>query len=44
VGSLEEWKLFNSNLDVVDDAFEYLVNQSAKSDKVSFSRLVGLLT
>jgi type I restriction enzyme M protein len=33
VGSLEEWKLFNSNLDVVDDAFEYLVNQSAKSDK-----------
>ena len=33
VGSLEEWKLFNSNLDVVDDAFEYLVNQSAKSEK-----------
>lgn len=25
IGSLEEWKLFNSNLDVVDDAFEYLV-------------------
>lgn len=22
VGSLEEWKLFNSNLDVIDDAFE----------------------
>jgi type I restriction enzyme M protein len=33
VGSLEEWKLFNSNLDVVDDAFEYLVNQSAKGEK-----------
>lgn len=33
VGSLEEWKLFNSNLDVIDDAFEYLVNQSAKGDK-----------
>jgi type I restriction enzyme M protein len=30
---LEEWKLFNSNLDVVDDAFEYLVNQSAKGEK-----------
>jgi type I restriction enzyme M protein len=33
IGSLEEWKLFNSNLDVVDDAFEYLVNQSAKGEK-----------
>jgi type I restriction enzyme M protein len=33
VASLEEWKLFNSNLDVVDDAFEYLVNQSAKGEK-----------
>lgn len=33
VGSLEEWKLFNSNLDVIDDAFEYLVNQSSKGDK-----------
>ena len=33
VGSLEEWKLFNSNLDVVDDAFEYLVNKSAKGEK-----------
>ena len=33
LGSLEEWKLFNSNLDVVDDAFEYLVNQSAKGEK-----------
>ena len=33
VGSLEDWKLFNSNLDVVDDAFEYLVNKSAKGEK-----------
>jgi type I restriction enzyme M protein len=33
VGSLEEWKLFNSNLDVIDDAFEYLVNQSSKGEK-----------
>lgn len=33
VGSLEEWKLFNSNLDVIDDAFEYLVQKSAKGEK-----------
>ncbi len=33
VGSLEEWKLFNSNLDVIDDAFEYLVGKSAKGEK-----------
>lgn len=33
VGSLEEWKLFNSNLDVIDDAFEYLVKKSAKGEK-----------
>lgn len=33
VGYLEDWKLFNSNLDVIDDAFEYLVNESAKGDK-----------
>ena len=26
-------KLFNSNLDVIDEAFEYLVNQSSKGDK-----------
>ena len=30
---LEEWKLFNSNLDVMDEAFEYLVNKSAKGEK-----------
>ncbi len=33
IGSLEVWKLFNSNLDVVDDAFEYLVNKSSKGEK-----------
>lgn len=33
VGSLEEWKLFNSNLDVIDDAFEYLVNKTSKGEK-----------
>ena len=33
IGSLEEWKLFNSNLDVIDDAFEYLVNKSSKGEK-----------
>jgi type I restriction enzyme M protein len=33
VGALEQWKLFNSNLDVVDDAFEYLVNKSSKGEK-----------
>lgn len=33
VGSLEEQKLFNSNLDVVDEAFEYLVNKSSKGEK-----------
>lgn len=33
VGSLEEWKLFNSNLDVIDDAFEYLVLKAAKTEK-----------
>ncbi|MGH8048430.1 MAG: N-6 DNA methylase [Chthoniobacterales bacterium] len=33
VGSLEDWKLFNSNLDVVDEAFEFLVNKSSKGEK-----------
>jgi type I restriction enzyme M protein len=41
VGSLEEWKLFNSNLDVIDDAFEYLVNKSAKVRRASISRPGG---
>lgn len=33
VSSLEGVKLFNSNLDVVDEAFEYLVNKSSKGEK-----------
>ena len=33
ISSLEGWKLFNSNLDVIDDAFEYLVNKSSKGEK-----------
>lgn len=33
VSSLEAVKLFNSNLDVVDEAFEYLINKSSKGDK-----------
>jgi len=33
IGSLEERKLFNSNLDVIDDAFEYLVSKSSKGEK-----------
>ena len=33
VSSLQDVKLFNSNLLVVDEAFEYLVNKSAKGDK-----------
>lgn len=33
VSSLQDVKLFNSNLDVVDDAFEYLINKSSKGDK-----------
>ena len=33
VSSLETVKLFNSNLDVVDDAFEYLMNKSSKGEK-----------
>jgi type I restriction enzyme M protein len=45
VGSLEEWKLFNSNLDVIDDAFEYLVNKSAKGEKGQyFTPRWGFLT
>jgi len=33
IGSLEEYKLFNSNLDIIDEAFEYLVNKSSKGEK-----------
>lgn len=33
VSSLQDVKLFNSNLLVIDEAFEYLINKSAKGDK-----------
>lgn len=33
VSSLQDVKLFNSNLDVVDDAFEYLMSKSQKGEK-----------
>ena len=33
VSFLQKVKLFNSNLQVIDEAFEYLVNQSAKGQK-----------
>lgn len=33
ISSLETVKLFNSNLDVVDDAFEYLMSKSSKGEK-----------
>lgn len=33
VASLQDVKLFNSNLEVVDDAFEYLMSKSQKGEK-----------
>lgn len=33
VSSLQEYKLFNSNLEVVDNAFEYLMQKSSKGEK-----------
>lgn len=33
VSSIQDVKLFNSNLDVVDDAFEYLMSKSSKGEK-----------
>lgn len=33
VSTLQGVKLFNSNLDVVDEAFEYLINKSSKGEK-----------
>lgn len=33
ISSLENIKLFNSNLDVIDDAFEYLANKDSKGEK-----------
>lgn len=36
ISSFQDVKLFNSNLLVVDEAFEYLVNKSAKGEKGQF--------
>ena len=36
VSSLQNVKLFNSNLEVVDDAFEYLMTKSQKGEKGQF--------
>lgn len=36
VSSLQNVKLFNSNLDVIDDAFEYLMTKSQKGEKGQF--------
>jgi len=33
VSTLQDVKLFNNNLDVIDDAFEYLMNKSQKGEK-----------
>lgn len=33
VSSLQDVKLFNSNLQIIDEAFEYLVNKSSKGEK-----------
>ena len=33
IGFLQNVKLFNSNLQVIDEAFEYLVNKSSKGEK-----------
>ncbi len=33
ISSLQDVKLFNSELDVVDEAFEYLINKSSKGEK-----------
>jgi type I restriction enzyme M protein len=33
VSSLQDVKLFNSNLQVIDEAFEYLVNKTSKGEK-----------
>jgi type I restriction enzyme M protein len=33
VASLQDVKLFNSNLEVIDEAFEYLINKSSKGEK-----------
>ena len=40
ISSLQHVKLFNSNLQVIDEAFEYLVNKSAKAKKGNTSHRV----
>ena len=39
VASLQDIKLFNNNLDVVDDAFEYLMSKAQKGEKGQYGRL-----
>lgn len=39
VSSLQDIKLFNSNLQIIDEAFEYLVNKSAKGEKGQYFTL-----
>lgn len=36
IASLQNIKLFNSNLEVIDDAFEYLMSKSSKGEKGQF--------
>ncbi|WP_236633070.1 N-6 DNA methylase [Campylobacter armoricus] len=36
VSSLQKCKFFNSNLEVIDDAFEYLANKDSKGEKGQF--------
>jgi len=36
VSSLQDIKLFNSNLQIIDEAFEYLINKSSKGEKGQF--------
>lgn len=36
ISTLQDVKLFNSNLDMIDDAFEFLMNQSQKGTKGQF--------
>ena len=43
VSSLQDVKLFNSNLDVVDEAFEYLVGKSSKEKSPYFTPRMWLI-
>lgn len=36
VGTLEECKLYDSDLEVIDEAFEYLINKTSKGEKGQF--------